>query len=220
MEQQTAIIYALVSTPKQKASLELQESVCREFCNAVGLEPIRVLKEVASGGSVSRPVFDRAVSLADMTGARIVSTKVDRISRRISVIGNLIDQGIRIRVVQLGAQDVNEMTLGIFASLAQAERTLIKARTREALRARKEAGVQLGNPNIEEVAKLGREKWSSKARGFNSNIVRELERLEEVGVRTNAEFAECLNRKGFKTSRGKSWTAPNIARIRRASASI
>ena len=220
MEQQTAIIYARVSTSKQSASLDLQESVCREFCSSVGLEPIRVLREVVSGGSVDRPVFDRAVAIADMTGARIVATKVDRISRRISVIGNLIDRGIRIRVVQLGAQDVNEMTLGIFASLAQAERTLIKARTREALRARKEAGVKLGNPNIEEVGKLGRAKWSSKARGFNSKIVNELVALEEIGVRTNAELAECLNRKGFKTSRGKLWTAPNVARVRRAAASI
>ena len=216
MEQQTAVIYCRISTPKQQTSLELQERVCREFCSAVGLEPIRVFKEVASGGSVSRPVFDRAVNIADMTGARVVSTKVDRISRRISVIGNLIDQGIRIRVVQLGAQDVNEMTLGIFASLAQAERTLIKARTREALRAKKEAGVQLGNPNIKEVAKLGRQKHSASARGFNANILNELERLVEVGVRTNAEFAECLNRKGFKTSRGKLWTAPNVARVRRS----
>ena len=220
MEQQTAIIYARVSTSKQSASLDLQESVCREFCSSVGLEPIRVLREVVSGGSVDRPVFDRAVAIADMTGARIVATKVDRISRRISVIGNLIDRGIRIRVVQLGAQDVNEMTLGIFASLAQAERTLIKARTREALRARKEAGVKLGNPNIEEVAKLGRAQWSSKARGFNSKIVSELVALEKIGVRTNAELAECLNRKGFKTSRGKLWTAPNVARIRRAASSI
>jgi len=218
MSTQTAIIYCRVSTPKQTTSLELQESVCREFCISVGLEPIRVFKEVASGGSVHRPVFDRAVNIADMTGARIVSTKVDRISRRISVIGKLIDQGIRVRVVQLGAQDVNEMTLGIFASLAQAERTLIKARTREALRAKKEAGVKLGNPNIEEVGKLGRAKHAEKARGFNSNIASELVRLEEAGVSTNAEFAECLNRKGFKTSRGKPWTHHNVGRVRRAAA--
>lgn len=88
--------------------------------------------------------------------------------------------------------------------------------TREALQRRKEAGVKLGNPNIEEVGKLGRAKHAEKARGFNSNIVSELVRLEEAGVSTNAEFAECLNRKGFKTSRGKPWTWHNVARVRRA----
>jgi hypothetical protein len=88
--------------------------------------------------------------------------------------------------------------------------------TRAALQRLKEAGVKLGNPNIEEVGKLGRAKHAEKARGFNSNIVNELERLEKAGVSTNAEFAECLNRKGLKTSRGQVWTAPNVARVRRA----
>ena len=88
--------------------------------------------------------------------------------------------------------------------------------TRAALQRLKEAGVKLGNPNAKAAAVIARKAHSAQQKRFNSNIVKELEHLEEAGVSTNTEFAECLNRKGLKTSRGQVWTAPNVARVRRA----
>ena len=169
-EHKRAIIYARASTQKQSKSIELQEAVCRSFCESGGLEVVTVFREVKSGASFDRPMFDTAVNEALDSGAILVSTKVDRLARRISVIGTLIDRGVRIRVVQLGQQDVNELLLGVFASLAQAERSLIRARTREALKALKAKGVKLGNPNAKAAAVLARKANSKKAARFNRTL--------------------------------------------------
>jgi len=216
-EQKRAIIYARASTQKQANSIALQEAVCRSFCEADGFDVVAVFKETKSGASFDRPMFDTAVNEALASGAVLVATKVDRLARRISVIGTLIDRGVRIRVVQLGRQDVNELLLGVFASLAQAERSLIRARTREALKALKEKGVKLGNPNAKAAAVIARKANSSKAKRFNDKLRQEVARIRDTGVRTNAELADCLNRRGFKSSRGKPFTSANVARIRRAS---
>jgi DNA invertase Pin-like site-specific DNA recombinase len=213
-----AVIYARASTAKQANSIKLQEAVCRAFCESNELDVIGVWKETKSGASFDRPMFDFAVKQSIDEDAVLVATKVDRLARRISVIGDLLDQGVAVRVVQLGNQNVNELTLGIFASLAQAERSLIRTRTKAALAALKEKGVKLGNPNLADISASGRAAHALKAKRFNYKLAQEVADIQRAGIKTNAGIAECLNRRGFKTVRGKSFTAPNVARIRRAAA--
>jgi len=212
-----AVIYARASTQKQSSSIELQEVICRQFCEAGNLEVVSVFRETKSGASFERPGFDSAISECLKLDAVLVATKVDRLARRISVIGSLIDRGVRVRVVQLGYQDVNELMLGVFASLAQAERSLIRARTKEALRALKAKGVVLGNPNARRDIQNARQAHIAKSKRFNDKLLEVVADIRDTGVRSNAEVARCLNRRGFKSAQGKAFTGPNVARIVRAS---
>ena len=219
METKTkAVVFARVSTNKQETSLRLQERLCIDFCKSSGFDVVQVFKETASGASFSRPMFDSAVAVSLLENAVLVSTKIDRLSRRISAVGELIDRGVRICVVQLGAQEVNPLTLGIFASLAHAERNLISARTKEALAQLKREGVKLGNPNAKEDIKKAQAAVRKNARHRNGYLLMTIEEIRAAGLKTNEEIAHCLNVRGIRTARGKSFTAPNVARIRRTAA--
>jgi DNA invertase Pin-like site-specific DNA recombinase len=209
----TAVILCRASTNKQRNSLQVQESLCRDFCIKGGLEVVGHFEEIESGGSLSRSQFEAAVNLAIETDSVLVATKVDRISRRISMIGGLIDKGIRIRVVQLGNQNVNKLVLGIFAILAEAERDLIKARTKESLRHLKSKGVKLGNPNAKAALVIARAADKEQADLFNAQLLEEIHVLRLAGVSSQNEIARCLNRKGITTRTGRTWSQGNVSRL-------
>lgn len=195
--------------------MRLQETLCREFCERTNMEVINVFSEVVSGASFERSVFSMAVSICLAEDAVLVATKIDRLSRRISVVGDLIDKGVRIKVVQLGGQEVNPLLLGVFASLAHAERNLISARTKEALAQLKREGVKLGNPNASRDVQHATRAVVENARTRNRNIMRAINEVIATGLVKNEDIAFCLNARGMKTARGKAFTRANVGRIRR-----
>ena len=73
--------------------------------------------------------------------------KLDRLSRSVAFISDLMSKRVPFIVAQLG-RNVDPFMLHIYAALAEKERALISERTKEALAKAKERGVVLGNPNI------------------------------------------------------------------------
>ena len=195
--------------------MRLQETLCREFCERSNMDVISVMSEVVSGASFERPVFNKAIETCLAQDAVLVATKLDRISRRISVVGELIDKGVRIKVIQLGSQEVSPLLLGVFASLAHAERNLISARTKEALAQLKREGVKLGNPNASRDVQHATRAVVENARVRNQKIMEAIEEVIATGLRKNEDIAACLNARGMKTARGKLFTRANVGRIRR-----
>ena len=111
----------------------------------------------------------------------------------------------------------NTLTLGIFASLAQAERELISQRTKAALQVKRLNGVKLGTPNkfiSEEIRNLAYTKIKSKA---NENINNKRAKcvIEALIKTTNnkAEIARKLNENGFTTSKGGKFTSIQVIRL-------
>ena len=85
-------------------------------------------------------------------------------------------------VAELGA-DADPFMLHLYAALAEKERTLISARTRAALAAKKAQGVRLGNPtNIEEAAEKGREAQQAAADQFAANVLPIIESIKATGA--------------------------------------
>lgn len=92
-----------------------------------------------------RPELLLAPDLARLTGATLVIAKLDPPSRNTALLLTLRDSGPRYLACETA--EANDLTVGIMALVAQAEREAMTRRTKEALAAAKARGVKLGNPN-------------------------------------------------------------------------
>ncbi|MCX7287232.1 MAG: recombinase family protein [Rhodobacterales bacterium] len=115
--------------------------------------------EVEGGRKADRTELSKALHLAKVTGATLVIAKLDRLSRNVAFLLALRDSGVRFMAVDI--TEANDLTVGIMALVAQAEREAISRRTREALAVAKARGEKLGNPNG--AASLRREGKGSAA---------------------------------------------------------
>ena len=159
-------------------------------------EVIRELVEVESGASASRPVLEEALDLCRRHKASLLVQKVDRITRDLEVLARIVkDPLVTVRVASLPNAD--NFQIHLFGCLAAQEREFISTRTKAALAAAKERGVQLGNPRIAEMNSARKR----TARKFAEKHARLIWSLRNKG-RTLQEIADVLNESGFTTARG------------------
>ena len=159
-------------------------------------EVIRELVEVESGASASRPVLEEALDLCRRHKASLLVQKVDRITRDLEVLARIVkDPLVTVRVASLPNAD--NFQIHLFGCLAAQEREFISTRTKAALAAAKERGVQLGNPRIAEMNSARKR----TARKFADKHAPLIWSLRNKG-RTLQEIADVLNESGFTTARG------------------
>jgi len=130
------------------------------FAEAEGCEILAGFVEVETGKGADalgrRPQLAAALALARKARAAVVVAKLDRLSRDVAVISDLMARRVPFIVAELGA-DADPLMLHLYAALAEKERHLIADRTRVVLAARKAQGVKLGNPtNLAEAGAKGR----------------------------------------------------------------
>lgn len=126
--------YARVSTygqAKDGNSLESQ----MELLKANGAEVIEV--ERFTGTRMQRPVFAELLKKLE-PGDTLKITKIDRFARTVGqaseLIGELIDRGITVHILNLGVLDNSSTSVlirNIFLAFAQFERDMIVERTQE-----------------------------------------------------------------------------------------
>ena len=149
-----AAIYARVSTTNgQSPAMQLDE--LRDYCRRRGWE---VLEEYVdnghSGARESRPALDRL-----MVDARkrlidcVIVWRFDRFSRSLRQLVNALEEfralGIDFVSLREGVDTSTpngRLVFGIFASIAEFERELIRDRVRSGLAAAKARGTKLGRP--------------------------------------------------------------------------
>ncbi|WP_425425136.1 recombinase family protein [Brevundimonas viscosa] len=134
--------YARVSTGDQ--NLDLQEQALR----GAGVE--KLYSDRASGGAVSRPGLDQALS-ALKPGDVLVVWRLDRLGRSlphlIDVVSALGAKGIGFRSLADGIDTTTaqgKLVFHLMGALAEFERALISERTQAGLRAAKARGARLG----------------------------------------------------------------------------
>ncbi len=153
--------YCRVSTQDQAdsgAGLAAQEAAVRQECERRGWELVRVAVDAAASGKSlnGRPELDGA--LADLDTGKVdalVAAKLDRLSRSVLDFASLMARAGR-RGWSVVVLDVNvdtgsptgELMATVVAAFAQYERRLIGQRTRDALAAKRAAGVVLGRPRL------------------------------------------------------------------------
>jgi DNA invertase Pin-like site-specific DNA recombinase len=103
---------------------------------------------------------------------------------------------------------------GLYAALAEKERTLISARTTAALAAARERAATLGNPRLAEVRGKGLESLKAEAERFAANVLPIIQPLKAQGLSLR-KIAEELNARRIPTARGGTWAATQVADILR-----
>jgi DNA invertase Pin-like site-specific DNA recombinase len=74
--------------------------------------------------------------------------------------------------------------LHLYAALAEKERALISQRTREALKAAKERGITLGNPNLDEVRGLAAAATRKVSDDFAENTLPIVQQIQTSGAKS------------------------------------
>jgi len=202
------IAYYRVSTPSQGRSglgLEAQRKAVVQFARSEGLEPVEEFIDIETGKGADalekRPQLAAALRKAKKLNAPIVVAKLDRLSRDVHFISGLISQRVPFIVAALG-RNVDPFMLHIYAALAEKERALISERTKVALQAAKERGVQLGNQ-----AQADANKAAAAARDAQLRPI--LETMWEMPYR---HIADELTDRGIPAPRGGAWNAMSVMR--------
>src|ERR1700722_5870131 len=140
------IAYLRVSTDRQGRSglgLDAQRETIRRFAQGEKLTLAGEHVEVETGKGVDalelRPQLRVALDKARKLKCPIVVAKLDRLSRDVAFIAGLMAQRVPFVVAELGP-DIDPFILHIYAALAQKERAMISARTKEALARAKARG--------------------------------------------------------------------------------
>ena len=112
--------------------------------------------------------------------------------------------------------DANELTIRIFAALAQWEHKRISERTKGAMTQLKNRGVKLGTPEnfILEARQMGRIKIKQIANSNpNNQKAKKLMNLLSKNGKSFREIIIELNDAGFKTARGNQFGPEQVRRL-------
>jgi DNA invertase Pin-like site-specific DNA recombinase len=218
------IAYLRVSTATQGRSglgLDAQRAAIARFAEAEGLTILAEHVEVETGKGCDaldrRPVLRDALAVARKAKATIVVAKLDRLSRDVAFISNLMAHKVPFIVAELGA-DCDPFMLHIYAALAEKERALISERTRAALARAKAAGTRLGNrTNLPAARAKGQESIQTTANTFAENVLPVIQQIQASGATTLGAIADALNARGVRTARGGVWYATTVSNILRRS---
>ncbi|OYV99290.1 MAG: transposon DNA-invertase, partial [Acidiphilium sp. 37-64-53] len=137
--------YARVSKADGSQSLDLQHDALR----AAGVDPENIYEDLASGSREDRPGL-MACLKALRDGDVLVVWKLDRLGRTlthlVNTVKNLSDRNVGLQVLTGSGAEIDtttasgRMIFGVFATLAEFERDLIRERTIAGLAAARARG--------------------------------------------------------------------------------
>lgn len=158
----TAVGYLRVSTEEQVesgAGMDAQRAAIEKAAAVKGWTITEWLSDEGLSGGMSpseRPGLAAALELVQSGQAeRLVVAKMDRLSRRyrdaVLLMEAALDEGWPLHIVDIDADMTTQsgrLTCRLLAAIAEDERDRIRTRTREALAAKRAAGVRLGRPSL------------------------------------------------------------------------
>lgn len=209
------IAYYRSSTKEQHYSIDVQRTQMQDYILKNGYELVAEYQEHHSGKDKSRIKLANAIKHCIDYNCTLAFTKLDRLSRQASHLYQIRDSGLDL--VCLDMPELNTLTFGIFATIAQHEREIISQRTSSALQVIRQSK-KLGNPqgwSVNNVKALNgrREKRTT---WLKSNDVKKakniIDLLNNNGTATLSAIARNLNLHGIKTQRGSVWN-PNQVKL-------
>ena len=208
------IKYYSVSTRSQADSglgLSAQQRDIDLYLSTYAEMPWEVIAEftdVQSGKDDNRPELQKAMTLAEETGATLLIAKLDRISRRVSFISAIMERK-RLNLIVATMPNADKFQLHIYAALAEQEREFISLRTKQALAPLKGTGKLGGNRgNIDKANEAARALADTHA----AKVMDTVRPLKEAG-RTLQQIADTLNKTGVKTAKGGKWYPTTVKNV-------
>jgi DNA invertase Pin-like site-specific DNA recombinase len=90
------------------------------------------------------------------------------------------------------------------------ERDAISKRTKEALAAAKDRGVQLGNPRLADARAGANAARQEAADAFAAEVLPIIRQIQASGINSLRGVAKALSERGVRTARGGAWTAVQV----------
>jgi DNA invertase Pin-like site-specific DNA recombinase len=217
------VAYYRVSTKGQGDSglgLEGQTAAVGAFAKGRGAEIIRAYTEVETGKRADRPELIKALAHARRSKATLVIAKLDRLSRNVAFMANLMESGVDF--IACDNPHANRLTIHILAAVAENEAKMISERTKAALTAYKARGGVLGaaRPDGRRLTPddgvKGRERSQAvrqaNARDAVADLAPMMVELRGAGLSLRA-IADRLNEEGHTTRRGAAWNPMQVGRV-------
>ncbi|MBO4340823.1 MAG: recombinase family protein [Bacteroidales bacterium] len=148
------MVYAYIRVSTEVQSYESQMFEIRKWCEQRGMAADKWIKETISGTqSVEKRVLGRLLKRL-RPGDTLICSELSRLGRNMMMVMSILNfcsqKGIRLYSIKDGfelSDNLNSKIIAFaFSFAAEIERTLISQRTREALAAKKAAGIKLGRP--------------------------------------------------------------------------
>jgi DNA invertase Pin-like site-specific DNA recombinase len=222
----TFVTYLRVSTQAQGNSglgIEAQRTAVLNCIKAEQGELAAEYLEIESGKNDRRPELTKAIQFCKRTGATLLIARLDRLSRNVRFLFEIKESGIDIKAAD--TPQLNTLTLGFLAVVAQSERETISSRVKAAL--------------VEKVKRDG--EWRTGRRKDGSRILDDKATRRSVEIRQQAAetnpdttrakallaavygggkhttlqaAADMLNEAGFCTPNGRKFQPTTVARLK------
>ncbi len=209
------VAYYRVSTARQGVSglgLEAQKEAVRRFIAGGGVL-LQEVTEVETGKGFNalakRPKLCSALEASRVHGATLVIAKLDRLSRNVRFIAELMES--KVQFVACDMPEANALTLHVMAAFAQHEAKRISDRTKEALACAKARGVRLGRMGGQNL-KAHLAIRQAAANGNAERLRGQVEGFRARGLSTRDMVRE-LNAVGIKSSTGGLWHYTQLRRV-------
>jgi DNA invertase Pin-like site-specific DNA recombinase len=198
--------------------LEAQRETVARAAATGGWAVIAELVEVESGKRADRPELARALALCRVHGAALVVAKVDRLTRSVGFLHQVLASGVDVRFCDMPHLEgpTGRFMLNQMAAVAELEAGMISQRTKAALAAAKARGVRLGgdrghrrqDPTRARAALAGRA--DARARDL-APLIGE---IRAAGTGSLAGIARELTSRGIPTpTGGASWKHQQVANL-------
>lgn len=195
-------LYARVSTDDKGQDPQTQMDIIRQTAQARGYEVYGEYVDHASGKDPNRPQWKSVMELARLGRLDgIMALRVDRVMRSVTHLSTTIDNlalykradgNVGVALIfndfELDPQNPNsKLVVNMLGAIAEWERSIISARTREGLAQRKKNGVVLGKKRRDDIPihkialmRLGGDSWNGISKTLNIPRTTLLDRRAEI----------------------------------------
>ena len=195
---QTAVIYARVSSAGDRQSTDRQVSDLKKYIEFQEMDLLQVFEEHVSGAKENRPVLQECVEYCVRHQVHTLCvSEISRLGRSTKIVVNTIDElskaGVNVYIQNLPLCTLGEdgqpnpiakMITAVLSSFAEIERDNIKYRLNSGYALAKARGVRMGRPRgaTEDLLQKYPEVVKHIRKGKNS--IREIAKLTGVSVST------------------------------------
>lgn len=206
----SAVAYYRVSTDRQGEygyGLDAQRTDIGNFLKHQEFTVEKEFTEMESAKNNNRAILKKALRYCSKHKTTLLIAKLDRLSRRVSMIALLLESNVHFRVVAY--PDINpkenQFFFHMLAAASELELKHISERTKAGLAEAKRQGVKLGR-NGKKLARKNKRAANNFAKSLRATI----KTLDEEGITSVRAIAEELNKRKIPSFRQAQWHKTSV----------